>query len=211
MGDAQLVQARRLLLQLGAVLAGEGDMVQTGAMLVETLTCGLGVCVQPEQLPSAEDEDGVVEAGRLVLVEDGRRREQFAVPAGASLEIGHCYSDMGDGWKVRHSSLLIEPGRADMNVQTWTVGILVPPTMPLRSARSGADTPTTAASPVRFRPPSCRTGTWARPCATIACRAHGIGHRRSESRPGIRCHSSVEHSALARQGGGERGRGLTEA
>jgi hypothetical protein len=78
--------------------------------------------MQAEQLPSAEGEDSVVEAGRLVLVEDWRRREQLAVPACASLEISHGYSDVGDGWKVRHSILLIDRGRADVDVQKVTCG-----------------------------------------------------------------------------------------
>src|SRR5271165_3010169 len=67
--DAELVQARGPGLQLIAVAAGERNMIQAGAVLVESVTCGLGVGMQAEQLPSAEREHGVVKApGLLVLV-----------------------------------------------------------------------------------------------------------------------------------------------
>src|SRR5436189_2493713 len=39
--DAQLVQARGPGLQLIAITAGEGNMIQPGTMLVEPVTCGL--------------------------------------------------------------------------------------------------------------------------------------------------------------------------
>src|SRR5262245_48811053 len=92
-------------------------MIQAGAMLVEVLRCGLGVCMQAEQLPSVEGEHGVVEPARLVLIEDRCRCEQLAVPASASLEICHGYRDVGDGWKVRHRSLPLDGGHADVSVQ----------------------------------------------------------------------------------------------
>ena len=70
--NAQLVQARGPPLQLTAVTAGEGHMIQAGAMLVESVTGGMGVGMQAEQLPSVEREHGVVKApGLLVLVENG--------------------------------------------------------------------------------------------------------------------------------------------
>jgi hypothetical protein len=85
-------------------------------MPVESVTCGLGVCMEDKQLPSTEGEHRVVEApARLVLVEDGCGGEQLAVPASASLEIGHGYSEVGDGWQVRHSGLLIDGGRTDVD------------------------------------------------------------------------------------------------
>ena len=69
--DAQLIQARGPGLQLIAVTAGEGNMIQAGTMLVEPVTCSPGVRMQAEQLP-AEREYGVVKSsGLLVLVENG--------------------------------------------------------------------------------------------------------------------------------------------
>jgi hypothetical protein len=70
--DAQLVQARGPRLQLIAVTAGEGNMIQPGTMLIEPVTCGLGMGMQAEQLPAAEREHGVVKSsGLLVLIENG--------------------------------------------------------------------------------------------------------------------------------------------
>jgi hypothetical protein len=83
--NAQRVQARGPALQLAAIAAGEGHMIQAGAMLVEPVTCATGVGVQAEQLSSIKREHGVVEAaGLLVLVENGLGGEQLAVPASAS-------------------------------------------------------------------------------------------------------------------------------
>ena len=48
MHDAELVQARGPCLQLIAVAAGERDMIKAGAVLVESVTCGLGVRMQAE-------------------------------------------------------------------------------------------------------------------------------------------------------------------
>lgn len=53
--DAQLVQAHRPSLQLGTVPAGEGDVIQAGAVLVEPLSRGAGVGVQAEQLASVKN------------------------------------------------------------------------------------------------------------------------------------------------------------
>jgi len=72
MHNAQLVQACDPGLQLTAVTAGEGNMIQAGAMLVESVICGIWVRMQAEQLSSAEREHGVVKApDLLVLVENG--------------------------------------------------------------------------------------------------------------------------------------------
>src|SRR4029434_4223598 len=128
--------------------------------------------MQTEQLPSVEGEHGVVKSGGLVVVEAGRRCEQLAVPASASLEIGHGYSDVGDGWKVRHSSLLIDHGRADVDLRD--VDCLF---FPLRSARSSADSSITAASHVRFTPTPCKSGT--RPSPGPQLRAASMTIRRA--------------------------------
>jgi hypothetical protein len=73
--------------------------------------------MQAEQLPSIQGEDRVVEPpGLFVLVEDGCGGEQLAIPASASLEISHGHSDVSDVWKVRHNGLLIDDGRADVDV-----------------------------------------------------------------------------------------------
>jgi len=107
--DAQLIQARGPGLQLTAVTAGEGNMIQAGTMLVEPVTCGLRVRVQAEQLPAAEREDGVVKSsGLLVLVENGPGAQQPAVPASASLQISHRHSDVGDRRELRQSGLLTD-------------------------------------------------------------------------------------------------------
>jgi hypothetical protein len=107
--DAQLIQARGPGLQLIAVTAGEVNMIQAGTMLVEPVTCGLGVRMQAEQLPAADREYGVVKSsGLLVLVENGPASQQPAVPASASLQISHRHSDVGDRRELRHSGLLID-------------------------------------------------------------------------------------------------------
>jgi hypothetical protein len=49
--NAQLVQARGPPLQLVAVTAGEGHMIQAGAMLVESVTGGMGWVCQPNNCP----------------------------------------------------------------------------------------------------------------------------------------------------------------
>ena len=109
--NAQLVQACGPRLELTAVTAGEGNMIQAGEMLVESVTCGTGVRMQAEQLPSTEREHGVVKVpSLLVLVENGHGGQQLAVPASASREISHSHSDMGDRWKLRHSGLLADGG-----------------------------------------------------------------------------------------------------
>ena len=48
MYDAKLVQARGPCLQLIAVAAGERNVIKAGAVLVEFVTCGLGVRMQAE-------------------------------------------------------------------------------------------------------------------------------------------------------------------
>jgi hypothetical protein len=107
--DAQLIQARGPGLQLTAVTAGEGNMIQAGTTLIEPVTCGLRVRVQAEQLPAAEREYGVVKSsGLLVLVENGLGAQQPAVPASASLQISHRHSDVGDRRELRHSGLLTD-------------------------------------------------------------------------------------------------------
>jgi hypothetical protein len=86
-------------------------MVQAGAMLVEEVMSGLRMPMQAEQLPSLEREHRVViTPDVLVLVENGLGREQVGVPASTSPEIGDSHSDMGEGWKLRHSGLLIDGG-----------------------------------------------------------------------------------------------------
>jgi hypothetical protein len=51
MRDAQLIQARGPGLQLTAVTAGEGNMIQAGTMLVEPVTGGLGMVCKPSSCP----------------------------------------------------------------------------------------------------------------------------------------------------------------
>ncbi len=107
--NAELVQARGPGLQLTTVTAGEGHVIEAGAMLIEPATCAIGVGVQAEQLPSIEREHRVVKtAGLLVLVEHGRGAQQLAVPASASVQISHGHRDVGDRWKLGHSSLLVD-------------------------------------------------------------------------------------------------------
>jgi len=107
--NGQLVQACGPHHQLTAVTAGEGNMIQAGAVLVESVTCRLGMRMQAEQLPSTEREHGVVKAaGLLILVENGLAGQQLAVPASASIEISHRHGDMGDWRKLKHSGLLID-------------------------------------------------------------------------------------------------------
>src|SRR5450755_961278 len=109
--NAQLIQACGPRLQLTAVTAGEGNVIQAGAVLVESVTCGLGVRMQAEQLLCTEREHGVVKASSLlVLVENGLRGQQLAIPASASVEISHRHSDMGDRRELRHRSLLADGG-----------------------------------------------------------------------------------------------------
>jgi hypothetical protein len=84
-------------------------MIKAGAVLVESVTRGLGVGMQAEQLPSAERKHGVVKVpGLLVLIQDRPVAQQFAVPAGASLKVSHGYCDMGDRRELRHCGLLID-------------------------------------------------------------------------------------------------------
>jgi len=109
MYDAQLVQTRDPRLQLTAVTAGEGDMIQAGATLVESVTRGTGVGMQAEQLPAADREHGVVKAADLlVLIENGLGGQQRTIPARASLKISHCHSDVGDRRELRHGGLLMD-------------------------------------------------------------------------------------------------------
>jgi hypothetical protein len=87
--DAELIQARSPCLQLLAVAAGERNMIKTGAVLIEGVTCGLGVGMQAQELPSPEREHGVVKtSGLLVFVQDRLGAQQLAIPAGASLNSG---------------------------------------------------------------------------------------------------------------------------
>ena len=112
--NAQLVQACGPRQQLTAITAGEGNMIQAGAMLVEYVTCSLGMRMQAEQLPSTEREHGVMKApSLLVLVENGLGGQQLAVPASASIEISHRHGDMGDRRKLRHSGLLTDGGNVE--------------------------------------------------------------------------------------------------
>src|SRR5262245_24250400 len=189
MCDAQLVQARSLLLELGAVPTGESDMIQTSAMLVELVRRGLGVCMQAEELPSVEGEHGVVEPARLVLVEDGCRCEQLAVPASASLEICHGYREVGDGWKVRHRSLPLDDGHADIDVRDGGSPPAIGP--------SSADSHTTAASRCRFRPTLAEPGRNRKPGRQLRA-------ERTDIRRASRRHRPVAISAVpypARFGG----------
>lgn len=52
MCDVQLIQTRNPRLQLTAVTAGEGDMIQAGAMLVKSVTRAIRMGMQAEQLPA---------------------------------------------------------------------------------------------------------------------------------------------------------------
>ena len=84
MGNAQLVQACGPRLQLTAVTAREGNMIQASAVLVEYVTRGIAVRMQAEQLPSTDREHSMVKApDLLVLVQDRLGGQQLAVPAGA--------------------------------------------------------------------------------------------------------------------------------
>jgi hypothetical protein len=83
--DAELVQAPHPCPQLITVVAGERNMIEAGAVLVESVTCGPGVGMQAEQLPSTKREHGVVKAPRLlVLVQDRPGAQQLAVPVALS-------------------------------------------------------------------------------------------------------------------------------
>jgi hypothetical protein len=105
------VAQRGLALQLAAIAAGEGRMIQAGAMLVEPVSCAIGVGVQAEQLPSVKRVHGVVEAaGLLVLVGNGLGGEQLAGPA-SCVAPGQSRSPRhGDRWEPRHGSLLVDGG-----------------------------------------------------------------------------------------------------
>ncbi len=72
-------------------------MIQTSATLVESATGRVSMRVRPEQLPSTDREDRVVKApGLLVLVEDGCRAQELAVPVSASLKVGDSHGDVGE-------------------------------------------------------------------------------------------------------------------
>ena len=134
--------------------------------------------MEDKQLPSTEGEHRVVEApARLVLVEDGCGGEQLAVPASASLEIGHGYSEGVTGGKSGTAA-------SSLTVAVQTLMTL----LPLRSARSSANPPTTmAASYVRFKPTPCSTGTRPRPWTTIPCQVHEHQARLIAHQPDSRC------------------------
>ena len=107
--NAQRVQARGPALLLAAIAADEGHMIQAGAILVEPVTCAIGLGVQAEQLPSIKGEHGVVEAaGLLVLVENG-----LACPAARCTS--ECFAPdqsrsprHGRSVETLHSSLLVD-------------------------------------------------------------------------------------------------------
>lgn len=104
--DAQLIQACRPGLQLTAVTAAEGHMVQAGAVLIEPVTRGIGVGMQPEQLTSTDDEHRMVKSPvLLVLVEHRLSGQEFAVPPGAALQISYSHGDVSNRRKFSHKCL----------------------------------------------------------------------------------------------------------
>src|SRR3954454_1302386 len=116
--NPQLVQSRCPPLQVAAVGAREGDMVETGPMLVELVVRTLRMRVQPEKLSSLEEEDCVVKAARcFVFIEHWLGVEQGGVPALASVKVGDCDGDVGDRRELSHAGLL--------NVGLMLVGTLL--------------------------------------------------------------------------------------
>jgi hypothetical protein len=88
--DAELVEPAGPALELGAVGAAEGDMVEADAELAEPLIGrGLGVLVQPQQ-GGAEQVHGVVEVGIGVLVQHRLGIEQRLIPGDADRQIADC-------------------------------------------------------------------------------------------------------------------------
>jgi hypothetical protein len=102
-GDPQLVQPARPLLQLRPVGAAEGDVVQADPVLAEGLIGrGRPVLVQAEQGVAAEQVHGVVEVGVGVLVQHRLGAEQRLVPGDADGQVADGDGDVGDGWEVGH-------------------------------------------------------------------------------------------------------------
>src|SRR5688572_21510057 len=101
-GDAELVEAGRPLLEDGAIGDGQRDVVEADAADVE------GALGRREVLGEGEDElrvgleDGAGNEvlGFVGLAEDLARAEEAAVPLGAGVEVAHAefdVSDSGDG------------------------------------------------------------------------------------------------------------------
>jgi hypothetical protein len=68
-------------------------------VLVESVTCGPGVGMQAEQLPSTEREHGVVKAPRLlVLVQDRPGAQQLAVQSRCLASARLAGSGSGPRW-----------------------------------------------------------------------------------------------------------------
>ena len=84
--NAQRVQARGPALLLAAISADEGHMIQAGAILVEPVTCAIGLGVQAELLPSIKREHGVVEAVTACP------RREWAPPAPAARCTSECFA-----------------------------------------------------------------------------------------------------------------------
>src|ERR1700712_2963312 len=80
----------------------------------------------------------------FVLIQDGGAAEEFAVPTGASLEVGNRHSDVGDGWKVGHrgSPLTVE--------RPAPRGVPLPRSRAIESARCADAFTTTALVRARF-------------------------------------------------------------
>jgi hypothetical protein len=108
-GDPELVEPRRSVLQLVTITAREGDVVQAGLELAELVAGALGMGMQAEQLAPTDDVDRVVEAtDLLVLVEDWGRVEQCVVPPRAPLQVGDRHGDVGQCRKLRHENLRVD-------------------------------------------------------------------------------------------------------
>src|SRR4051812_2932354 len=101
MGDAELVELARPLLQLGAVSAAKAQVVESHGELAERRgRRRAGVLMEPEHRPVAEQVHRVVERRFGVLVEHRLGVEQGLVPGNADRQVAHGQSYVLDGREI---------------------------------------------------------------------------------------------------------------
>src|SRR3984885_9316400 len=111
MGNAELIEPIRPLLELVSIGAVEGQMMQAHAALVERqVVSRVGELVQANEGRTPYQPDHVSKWAR-VLVEDRLGGEQVLVPRDAAVEIADREHDRGDSREIGRVGLLVQRGK----------------------------------------------------------------------------------------------------
>src|SRR5207302_2120292 len=153
MADAELVEPALPALQLRAVGAPEGDVVEARAQLVERLRARRRrVEMDAEQRPAHHPDDVMERSG--VLVEHGVGIEEALIPGAAAAQIADSHGNMADRGERGHG-LLLHGRPRESTMRGWPSPCSSPASRPATSSPRSPGTSVSWAA----RPPSSRPRT----------------------------------------------------